>query len=73
MEEKLLASKLFKDRKASYKHSVSEPFISDRLTENALFNKINHVKQAFFKNKTYLSDESQNVLVSFNEITKKFS
>jgi hypothetical protein len=62
LNEKLLASEWFKDKKDSYKASVSVPFKTDRLTENALFK--NMPKQDFIKNKNFLKDKNQDVLVS---------
>ena len=66
----MLASEWFKDRKDSYKSSISVPFQIDRLTENALFK--NMPKQDYIKNKSYLEDKNQDVLVNIQICSSLF-
>lgn len=61
----MFASELFKDKKDSYPASVGVPFIIDRLSENEIFKKMPKFKQDIVKNKAYVQDANEKLIVKF--------
>lgn len=64
MQEKLLTSELFKDKKDSYPSSVSVQFKNDRLTENSFYKNLPSPKTEIFKTKSFLINQSEKILVN---------
>ena len=64
MQEKLLASELFNNKKESYSLSVSVPFSSNRLEENESFKSLAKAKQDFFRDKKYTKDSNEKEIVN---------
>lgn len=63
MDEKLLTSEIFKNKKDSYPASVPVSFKTDRLTENDIYKSIPKLKQDLFNTKKYLLDQNEKILV----------
>ena len=63
MQEKLLASELFKNKKDSYPKSVVNPFKSDRLADTETFKSLNKQKLEFITSKKYLQDQNEKEIV----------
>ncbi|CAF0868028.1 unnamed protein product [Brachionus calyciflorus] len=64
MQEKLMMSEMFKDKKESYSTSVAIKFQNDRLQENQKYKSLASQKVEYLKNKSYLLDQSENILYS---------
>ena len=64
MQQKLVASELFNNKKESYSLSVPVPFSSNRLEENESFQSIAKAKQDFFKDKRYTKDSNEKEIVN---------
>ena len=65
MNEKLLTSETFKDKKSSYPSSVSVTFKSDRLTDLDYFKKIPKTKLEIYEKKKFLFSQDEKIKVNF--------
>jgi hypothetical protein len=64
LEDKLLASELFKNKKDSYTVSLPVVFKSDRLSDHDNFKSMPKHKQDLIKNKSFIQDANEKELVS---------
>lgn len=63
MQEKLLTSELFKDKKDSYQDSVKITFKADRLQEHNSYKILPNQKIEYLKNNSFLVEKSETIKV----------
>lgn len=64
MDEKVLTSSIFKDRKESYEDSITVTFKTDRLTTSSFFAALPKPKQELLTtNKKFLIDPNEKIMV----------
>lgn len=65
MEEKVLTSDFFKDKKESYPPTVPLEFKTDRLNEKELYKNLAKPKKDILENKKFLQDQNENIMVIY--------